>query len=635
MEDIKVETSIVIRTLNEGKHLRRLLESIQRQTYRDWEIVLVDSSSTDSTLDIAQQYTSNIYHISQEEFTFGRSLNLGCRHARGRYLVLVSAHTYPLSNIWLSNLIGPFNDPSIAIVYGRQRGVENSRISEERDLERIFGMTSRILIDEPSGHNGNAAIRQDIWLEEPFDETLTGLEDLDWARKVQRRGYRIYYAANAAVYHIHEESVRQVYRRFFREGIAHRRIFPGYRFEKIDLAKGVLYDIAADCIYGIRRRKPLKKLLQVPPDRIAEYIGRWRGLYYHKRLSRELLVKLYYPERSESVVIEAAGQYRLQETEVPVPDPNEVLVQVAYVGVCATDLEVAGGHLDYYRDGYARYPIVPGHEYSGVVVETGVEVVGLRKGDKVVGECAIGCGECSSCAAGEFYRCVRRKEVGVINMNGAYARYLKIPARYVHKLPRDVLLKEAALIEPLAVCIKGLRKLAVSRGTAACVVGAGPLGNFCAQILKHRGVDVTVIDRDEQRLRLLYKYDINTRTEIGLMDGFSYLIDATGSEEIIPHLIEKSGSSAKILLLGLPYARPIQVRFGSVPCYDKAIYGSIASEYRDWDEAIQMVLNRTVNLDDHTATVLPLKSYEAAWRAVQRHEHFKVLLSNNMDLESL
>ena len=632
---MEVETSIIIRTLNEGKHLGRLLDSIQRQTYKDWQIILVDSGSTDTTLDIAKQYTSNIHHISQEEFTFGRSLNLGCSHAQGRYIVLVSAHTYPLNNNWLSNLIRPFSDSSIAVVYGRQRGMENSRVSEDRDLERIFGVTSKILIDEPSGHNGNAAIRRDIWLEEPFDETLTGLEDLDWARKVQRRGFRVYYAADAALYHIHEEAIRQVHKRFFREGIAHRRIFPGYRFEKIDLIKGVLYDIAADCIYGIRRRKSLKKILRIPLDRIAEYLGRWRGLYYHKRLSRELLLKLYYPKHSESVVIEAAGKHSLQETEVPVPNPDEVLVQVAYVGVCATDLEVADGHLDYYREGYAQYPIVPGHEYSGVVAEAGADVVGFRKGDKVVGECAIGCGECPPCVSGEFYRCVTRKEVGVINMNGAYAQYLKIPARYAHKLPRGILLKEAALIEPLAVCIKGMRKLGISRDNAVCVVGAGSLGNLCAQILKHRGVDVTVIDRDESRLRLLYKYDINTRREIGLMDGFDCLIDATGNEEVIPHLIEKSGPSAKILLLGLPYTRSVQVCFGSVPCYDKEIYGSIASEHRDWEEAIQLVLNRSINLDDHTATILPLKSYEVAWKAVQEREHFKILLSSNMDLEGL
>ncbi len=629
---MEIETSIVIRTLNEERHLERLIEGIRQQSYTGWELVIVDSGSTDRTLDIARRYTSNIFHIAKEEFTFGRSLNLGCRQARGRCLVFVSAHTYPLNNTWLGNLIRPFQDNSIAMVYGRQRAVETSRLSEERDLERLFGVTSKILIDEPFGHNGNAAIRASLWLEQPFDETLTGLEDLDWARKIQQLGYRVYYAADAAVYHVHDESLRQVYRRFFREGVARRRIFPGYRFDRIECAKQLAFHLTADTLFGIRRRKSLKKLLQIPGTRISEMVGTARGLSYHKRLTQELLFKLYYPQQSDSVVIDAAGKHGVQQTDVLPLEADEVLIQVAYVGVCATDLEVAGGHLEYYREGYARYPVVPGHEYSGVVVEAGEQVRHLRKGDKVVGECAIGCERCPECLAGEYYRCAQRKEVGVINMNGAYARYLTVPGRYVHKLPREILLKEATLIEPLAVCLKGLRKLAPQAEAKACVVGAGPLGNLCAQILQHRGLQVTVVDQDERRLRLLHKYDVNTWQQLGPLEEFDCLVDATGDEEVIPQLIERSKRSAKILLLGLPYGRPVSVSFGSVPCYDKEIYGSIASARRDWEEAIALVRSHVVNLDDHTATVLPLESYEAAWKAVQERERFKVLLTCNASL---
>ena len=156
------ETSIVIRTRNEERHLGRLLEAIREQTYTAWEILLVDSGSTDATLEVAHRYIpeSHIHHIAPHEFTYGRSLNLGCRQARGRYLVFVSAHTYPVNNTWLSNLVRPFDDPMVAMVYGRQRGVAFSRLSEERDLERMFGVTSKVLIDEPFGHNANSAVRR-------------------------------------------------------------------------------------------------------------------------------------------------------------------------------------------------------------------------------------------------------------------------------------------------------------------------------------------------------------------------------------------------------------------------------------------------------------------------------------------
>jgi D-arabinose 1-dehydrogenase-like Zn-dependent alcohol dehydrogenase/glycosyltransferase involved in cell wall biosynthesis len=630
---MEVETSIVIRTLNEERHLGRLLESIQQQNYKAWEIILVDSGSTDSTLDIARRYTPNIYHIPQEEFTFGRSLNLGCRHASKRYLAFASAHVCPLNNTWLSNLIRPFEDPYIGMVFGRQHGVASSRISEERDLERVFGSTSKILIDEALGNNGNAAIRKDLWLDQPFDETLTGLEDIDWARKIQQKDYRVYYSADAAVYHIHEESLRQVYRRAFREGVAYRRIFPAFQFDKVDLLKGVVYNIAADTLYGIRRRKTLRKIIQIPASRIAGHTGLWRGLHHHDKLSRELLVKLYYPQVSESVVNRAAGQHWIQETEVPQVGPEEVLIQVAYVGVGATDLEVATGHLDGYRGGPSGYPAIPGHEYSGIVVNKGTRVRGLRQGDKVVGEYAVGCGNCPTCVTGEVYRCTQRKDTSPMYLDGAYARYLKIPRQYIHKLPREILLKQGVLTGLVATCLNGLREFEFRSGVTACVIGAGPLGNLCAQILKSRGAEVTVIDQAGRWLRLLHKYDVNVGRDIGLLHGFDYLIDTTGSEEVIPHLIEKSKPSARILLIGLPYGQLARVNSSNVSCHNKAIYQGTANDRRDWQEAIQLIRTHGVNLDDHMATVLPLESYETAWKSVQEHELFKPLLLCSSALE--
>jgi 2-desacetyl-2-hydroxyethyl bacteriochlorophyllide A dehydrogenase len=637
---MEVEASIIIRTFNEARHLDRLMRGIREQTFTAWEIVLVDSGSTDSTVEIAQRYTPNICHMAKEEFTFGRSLNLGCRHARGRHLVFISGHAYPLTNNWLSNLLQPFVDPSIAMVYGRQRAGPSGLVSEERDFERLFATTSKILIDEPCGHNGNAAICRDLWLEEPFDESLTGLEDLDWSKKIQRRGYRVYYAADAAVCHVHQESPQQFYKRFFREAVAYRKIFPGHRYGLFDCAKGLTYNIAADAFYALRKRKSAFQILQIPSSRVAEYVGRWRGLHYGGKVTKELLLSLYYPDTTKQVVIEGAGRHRIQEVDIPSIGPDEVLIQIAYVGVCATDLEVASGEIEYYRQGRARYPIVPGHEYSGVVVEIGSAVRGFRKGDKVVGECVIGCGNCAVCRKGELYRCDQRKEVGVINMDGAYSRYLRMPAAYVHRLPRRVLLKEAALIEPLAVCLKGLRRIAgngfrngVEARSAACIVGAGPLGNLCAQILKSCGSDVTVVDREQRRLQLLYKYGVNTRTEMETLTEFDYLIDATGDAAVIPHLIERSRSSAKILLLGLPYAGTVPVRFSTMPCYDKELHGSIASERQDWRKAIRLIQTGAVNLGDHTATIMPLESYERAWQAVRSYECFKVLLVVNPSLD--
>ena len=114
-----VETSIVVRTLNEAKHLEDLMRGIHQQNYKDWEIILVDSGSTDGSPDIARRYGARIFHIPSEEFTYGRSLNLGCQQALGKYLVFASGHVRPVTNNWLGNLVKPFQEPSVAMVYGR------------------------------------------------------------------------------------------------------------------------------------------------------------------------------------------------------------------------------------------------------------------------------------------------------------------------------------------------------------------------------------------------------------------------------------------------------------------------------------------------------------------------------------
>lgn len=630
---MEIETSIVIRTLNEERHLGKLLESIQRQVYKAWEIVLVDSGSTDATLEIARRYTSNIYHIPQKEFTFGRSLNWGCQPAKGNYLVFVSAHVDPLTNTWLGNLVKPFDDPATGMVYGRQRGVETSRVAEERDLQRIFGPTSKILIDEAFGNNGNAAIRKDLWLDQPFDENLTGLEDIDWARKTQQKGYRVYYAADAAVYHIHEESLRQVYRRVFREGLAYRRIFPGYQYGKVDLVKGLASNVVGDLLYSVRSRTPLKKAVQIPATRVVGHLGLWNGLQYHKTLSKEMSVKLQCPQVSHSVIVSAAGQHRVQDTEVPSVGAADVLIQVAYAGVCPTDSESANGHLEDSSSDHARYPIVPGHEYAGIVVATGANVKGLHKGDKVVGRSTFGCDECDLCSSGQPDNCTKPKKLGLVGLDGSYAQYLKVPGPGVYKLPQEVLLKQSALVESLAVCLNGLRQLNIHDGAKACVIGAGPLGNFCAQILKRRGSEVMVVDPDERWLRLLHKYDVNTWQDLESLDGFDYLIDTTGNGECVYRLIEDTKPSAKILLVKPACTDQVQQSLG-VPIGNKErIFSSGAGDPKDWEEAIRMVQNYAINLDDHTLNVLNLESYETAWKGVREHDLFKALLLCSSDLE--
>jgi rhamnosyltransferase len=556
------ETSIIVRTLNEEKFLPHLLEGIRAQNYTDWEIIVVDSGSRDDTLNIAARYTEHILHIDLADFTFGRALNLGCQHARGRYLVLVSAHVYPASNNWLGDLVEPFSEPAVAMVYGRQRAGDENRLSERMDLYRNYGPTSRVLVDQPNGNNGNAAVRGELWLEEPFDESLPGLEDIDWARKFQQRGYRIYYAADAAAYHIHEESLRQVYRRFFREAVAYKRIFPDSHFTFADAVKGFTYTVSSDVLYAVRARD-LNQLVQVPGTRIAEFLGTYRGHREHMRIGRAVIEGLRPPDETEAVVVEGPSQHGLKPRPVPTPGPGEVLVQVAYVSVDSRDVSEASAG-----------PHVPGHVCSGAVLATGAGVRGLHPGDRVV----------------------------VAGVDGAYARHLVVPSSRVWKTPRDIPFKTATLLALVSECVDRVGR-AVRAPGRACVVGAGPRGNLCAQLLRNRGLDVTVVEGDARWLKLLHKYELNTLTVAPPEDGFAtYVVED-----------EEPAAGGK-------------GRDGN---------GTAATTRDAWREAVRVLASGSLDLSDHIGVVLPLESYEQAWDGLRDGRFFNVLLLASKELESV
>ena len=127
---ITVETSIIVRTFNEEKHLGNLFDAFDKQTYRDFEVIAVDSGSFDRTRDIAGERADRLIRINSHDFTFGYSLNTGIKEAKGKFIVIVSAHTIPSGDHWLEKLIKPLKDPKTAMTYGRHLGVASSKFGE-------------------------------------------------------------------------------------------------------------------------------------------------------------------------------------------------------------------------------------------------------------------------------------------------------------------------------------------------------------------------------------------------------------------------------------------------------------------------------------------------------------------------
>ena len=633
--NMAVETSIVIRTLNESKHLEELLKGIHAQNYKNWEIVLVDSGSTDGTPDIARRYDARIFNIPSDEFTFGRSLNIGCREARGDYLVFASGHVWPVSNNWLRNMITPFEDPSVAMVYGRQQGTDSSSLAEHRDLNMQYGRTSHILVDEPKGNNGNAAIRRNLWLDQPFDESLPGLEDVDWARRAEKQGYRVYYAADASVVHAHEETLRQVYRRHQRESIATKWMFPNYTLAWSGLLRALPYFIIRDVLYAFRHKKQRWKIFQTSSNRIAQFLGIYFGVRYQKQLMRDLVNRQDVPEVHEKLVFDEPGSCRLEEADTPSLQPGEVLVHVGYVGVSAGDAELARHGWGQLEAKVPRCPVPPGHEFAGVVVKSTNKAGTFRRGKKVAGMFSVGCGKCAPCLSGNngYEHCSNRDPA--LLESGAYASYMAVASNNLHELPADMSLKHGAMVEQVAVCVEALAILGAEAGKQACVLGCNSMGNICSQILQGRGVRVTAVDRDPKRVALLYKYDIDTLAEPGDLGKYDYLIAAEVSSDELPTRLIELKPWAKAMVLGPSGSDADISALDKDGSNGRVFRHYAASEPSSWQEAVRLISSGSINLHDHIATVEPLGAYSRVWEGVESGESFKVLINVAKELQAL
>lgn len=238
-----INVSVVIRTKNEEQLIGRTLEMVFRQTRRDVEVIVVDSRSTDRTLDIVKAFPVKLIEIPAESFTFGYALNVGCQAASGELVVLLSAHAVPCNECWMASLLEPFVDQDVAATWGSEHGWYDSLESLPHSLSRRISLCK----DNFGPHNGvwgfsasNAAIRLSRWRSIPFDERLPASEDKHWAWAQIKSGFKVVYVPEAAVYHTHRLSPWQVYRRAWREHWAVAEFMPELKFGLWDVVKGVL-----------------------------------------------------------------------------------------------------------------------------------------------------------------------------------------------------------------------------------------------------------------------------------------------------------------------------------------------------------------------------------------------------------
>jgi rhamnosyltransferase len=288
--------SLVIRSFNEEKLISLLMEGIKRQNiYNELEIIVVDSGSTDTTVSIASSYGAKIVHIDPHDFSFGRALNTGCKIAKGKFLLFASAHVYPLYTNWVEKMIAPFKDEKVALTYGKQVGNDLTKYSEQQLFKKWFPKTSNYHQDIPFCNNANAAIRKELWKQQPFDEFITGLEDLDWASRIQQKGYYIAYEALAPIVHVHEETPSKIKNRYRREAIALKKIMPAQHLSLIDFIRLTTANIFTDGFHALREGVFIKTIYSVIVFRTMQFWGSYQGFRQIGQVDEKLKQRFYYP----------------------------------------------------------------------------------------------------------------------------------------------------------------------------------------------------------------------------------------------------------------------------------------------------------------------------------------------------
>ncbi len=312
------------------------------------------------------------------------------------------------------------------------------------------------------------------------------------------------------------------------------------------------------------------------------------------------------------------SQYRhLEITDIPIPDParEELLVRVAACGICGSDVHGYDG-----SSGRRIPPLVMGHEAAGVIASVGEDVGGFAEGDRVTFDSTVYCGECGNCRRGDVNLCDRRQVLGVscgdYCRNGAFAEFVAVPARIVHRLPDNLSFSEAALLEAVAVALHAVSLAPIEPRNTALVVGAGTIGLFVQQALLVAGcTSVFVADVDATRLKLSEGLGATTILGSGsdLVNeilrltngkGVDIAVEAVGLNQTVTTAINATRKGGSVVLVG-NISPEVTLPLQTVVTRQIRLQGSCASA-GEYPRAIELMSSSKINVKPLISAVAPL-----------------------------
>jgi (R,R)-butanediol dehydrogenase/meso-butanediol dehydrogenase/diacetyl reductase len=291
----------------------------------------------------------------------------------------------------------------------------------------------------------------------------------------------------------------------------------------------------------------------------------------------------------------------VEELPVPAPAAGEVVIEVSHCGICGSDLH-------FMMEDWSKPGSVHGHEYSGSIVATGEGVDGWTVGDRVVGGPGHGCGQCEPCLAGRTHLCLSRDRAGLTPHQGAFAAFKAIDVGSLFRIPDGLGLRSAALAEPMAVALRGVRRSGVKPGQAVLVTGAGPIGMFSVAVLRAIGVtDITVSEPGERRRELALAVGaartvlpdelVTPRFPMDVVESpFHAALECSGRPDAMEAALGQLGRSGTLVLSGTGIIRP-EFDTNRVILNELVITGTCEYTRQDFDDSLTMLASNTLPLD--------------------------------------
>lgn len=323
-----------------------------------------------------------------------------------------------------------------------------------------------------------------------------------------------------------------------------------------------------------------------------------------------------------AAIVDRPGEIRVGEVPDPKPGERQVVVKVGACGICGTDLHIADGHFP-----PTPYPIVPGHEFSGEIVELGADVPAEWKvGDRVAVDPSIYCGYCTPCRSGHGNLCANWNATGD-TVNGAFAEYVAVPADTCYRMPDSMTWEQGALVEPVSCAVHGVRRIGVEAGERFLVVGAGTMGLIMQQLLLRAGAHVTMVDRNAARLpRATDLGATAVASDVSELDDerFDAAVDCTGAAPAIEAAFNALHRGGRLLVFGVA---PAEARVALSPfrIYNDeiTIVGSMAV-LNSYGNALDLVANGYIDTEALITDTLPLEQYPEALAKMRSGSGLKI-----------